>query len=39
MREDEGKGSCADGEEIFRGNDAECKPLWGRNLIERGGGG
>ena len=22
-----GKGSCMDGEEIFRGNDAECKPF------------
>jgi len=24
-----GKGSCTDGEEIFRGNDAECKPFMG----------
>ena len=23
------KGSCTDGEEIFRGNDAECKPFTG----------
>jgi len=23
------KGSCRDGEEIFRGNDAECKPFMG----------
>jgi len=24
-----GKGSCTDGEEIFRGNDAECRPFMG----------
>ena len=24
-----GKGSCTDGEEIFRGNDAECRPFTG----------